>query len=64
MLGALAAPLLGYGAYKLTKAEVTDEPILKMNPHREEYLKMRDENRHGEYKDLVNDTVEEILDHI
>lgn len=64
MLGALAAPLLGYGAYVLTKAEVTDDTILKLNPEKEEYLKNRDMHRHEEYKDLFGDTIEEVLDHI
>lgn len=64
MLGALAVPFLGYGAYKLTKSELTDEPILKTNPEREQYLMQRDDHRHGEYKDFGQDLVEEILEHV
>ena len=64
MLGAIAMPLLGYGAYKLTKAEMTDDTILKISPEKEEYLKNRDMNRHDEYKDFGMDTLEEVLEHI
>ncbi|KAK5104592.1 hypothetical protein LTS08_002483 [Lithohypha guttulata] len=63
VLAAAATPFLGYAAYKLTKAELTDEPILKVDDSkRQEYLKQRDLDRHGEYKDLGLDTMEEILE--
>lgn len=64
MLGAIAMPLLGYGAYKLTKAELTDDTILKLSPEKEEYLKTRDLHRHEEYKDFGQDFLEEVLDHV
>lgn len=63
-VSAIAAPLLGAAAYKLTKVELTDEPILKINPEREEYLKKYKADQHGEYKDFAQDAVEEVLDHL
>lgn len=62
MQGVLAAPLLGYGAYKLTKAELTDEPILKVDDEKkQQYLQQRDMDRHGEFKDFGADAFEEVL---
>lgn len=44
---------------------MTDEPILKVDEQkRNEYLKQRDMDRHGEYKDLGLDTFEEVLDKV
>ena len=63
-MSAVAAPLLGAAAYKLTKVELADEPILKMNPEREEYLKKYKADQHGEYKDFAQDTLEEVLGHL
>lgn len=64
-VSALAAPFLGVAAaYKLTKVELTDEPILKMNPEREEYLEKYKADQHGEYKDFAPDAVEKVLRHL
>lgn len=59
-----AAPLLAVGAYKLTKVEMADDTILKMNPEKEEYLKQYHEDQKGEYKDFGLDTLEEVLEKV
>lgn len=65
VMAAAAAPFLGYAAYALTKAEIADEPILKVDDTKKrEYLQQRDTDRHGEYKDFGLDTLEEVLDKV
>ena len=57
--------MLAAGAYKVTEKEITNEPIMKVTPDREqEYLKEHVQNRHETYKDFAQDTIEEILEHV
>lgn len=55
---------MAVGAYKITEKEITNEPIMKVDPNQEEYLKEHAHNRHETYKDFAQDTVEEILEHV
>lgn len=66
VVAAIAAPLLAAGAYKITEKEITNEPFLKMksSQDQDEYYQKYTDDRHETYKELGNDTVEEILEHL
>ena len=63
-VSAVAAPFLGAAAWAITKTELTDEPIMKITPEREEYFKKYKDDQHGEYKDFFCDAAEELVGHL
>lgn len=64
VLSAVAAPFLAAGAYKLTKAELANETLIKKPRDRETDLKKYKEDQHGEYKAFGVEALEEVLDRV